>query len=149
MGDLTVRLEGDKELIKELKRLGVDVRAALDDALREGAEVVQRAANPKAPGEHIEIGDAQVRGDGGEIKVGPDDDHWYYRFVETGAAAHTVGASGQVLKLFGEDFVTGSVEHTGFSARPFLRPALDENEGKAQDAMGDELRKAIEKGRSG
>lgn len=144
-----VTIKGDEKLIKELKRLGVDVDRVLDDALKAGAKIIQREANPKAPGPHIEIGDVKKIGDGAEIKVGPDDEHWYYRFLEFGAGPHSIGGH-QILTLFGEEFITGPVEtHPGFAARPFLRPALDEGRGRAQDAMGDELKKAIMKGRSG
>lgn len=143
---LTVTIKGDKKLIQELKAVGVDVQRALDDALKSGAKPIQQVANSKAPGPHIAVSDPQIKGDSGEIKVGPDDNHWYYKFLEYGAGAHTI--PGSILVLFGTDFVTGSVPHPGFAARPFLRPALDENKSQAERRMGDELRKAIERGRA-
>lgn len=146
MSGLTVRIEGDAELIRKLERMGADVDKVLGQALQDGAEVVQQAANPKAPGPNIAISDPKRRGSRREIKVGPDSEHWYYRFIETGAGAHQIGAERQVLKIYGEDYVTGTVQHQGFPARPFLRPAFDENKGRAQDAMGDVLKKAIEQG---
>jgi HK97 gp10 family phage protein len=154
MAGLQVKVEGDIELIKELKRLGVDVDRVLETALEAGAEVVQRAANPKAPAPHIEIGDVEKRGDRTQVKVGPDDEHWYYRYFETGASAHQIAAvSGATLRLAAADgdgygFPT-AVPHPGMGAKPFLRPALDENEAKASNAMGDELKGAILKGKGG
>lgn len=153
---VTVKIEGVEALIKELKRLGADVERAEKDALEAGAEIIRDAARNKAPGGQIEYGYERKRGVGGmdrapqgSIFIGPDEPHWYYRFFEFGAGPHSIGAVGQILTLYGVDFVTAKTPHPGMAKKPFLRPALDENQTRTQKAIGDELEKAILKGRGG
>ena len=128
-----VQVEGVKELLKELERLDTDVTKVKKKALESGAEVIRDAANSRAPGPNVAHGYTRKKGMGGieqarqgAIFIGPDDEHWYYRFFEFGAGAHDVGAASQILTPYGEEFVTGAVPHPGMPAKPFLRPALDE-----------------------
>ena len=140
---ITVKVE-DTELLRDLKKMGVDVNEVLEAALAAGAKIIEDEANRRAPGPHITTGDFKKRGMSAEISVGPDDDHWYYRFFETGATPH--GISGNRLLRFlvgGDEVFARHVSHPGMAAKPFLRPAADENENQTRDAIGDKLKKAL------
>lgn len=142
---VTVRLEGGEELLRKLSQLDLNVRRELRAAGVAGAEVVKAVANGMAPGPHVEINVERAAGTVVEVAIGPDAEHWYYRFHERGAVAHEIrgaallafdGASGLVI--------TPRVSHPGMAAQPFLRPAMDESDGTASDAMGARLRAAVE-----
>lgn len=92
---------------RRLKRLESAVRIeVIRRALGEGGKLIQRAANTRAPGPHVIIevltGTELARGwraasargvksDGIYVAIGPDRTHWYYRFMEYGVKAHSVG----------------------------------------------------------
>lgn len=142
---VTVRLEGGEELLRKLNELDLNVKRELRAAGVAGAEEIRALANGMAPGPHVEIDVVRTTGTVVEVAIGPDAEHWYYRFHERGAVAHEIhgaellafdGASGLVI--------TPRVSHPGMAAQPFLRPAMDENEGPATDAMGARLRAAVE-----
>jgi hypothetical protein len=88
MPPIDMTIEGGEELLKEIKRLGIDVEAMLKAAVLRGAEVIADAANERAPGPHngVEV-DKESKGSV-TVNIGPDEDHWYYRFFETGAGRH-------------------------------------------------------------
>jgi HK97 gp10 family phage protein len=139
-----VTIEGGEELLRKLQKMGVDVREALREAALEGAEAIRGPANQSAPGPHII---AEVVGSdqkGVTVAIGPDEEHWYYRFFESGAQAHEI--TGTPLVFQGEEgtVVTGRVGHPGMAARPFLRPAFDRHKDDAEAGVGEKLRKIIE-----
>jgi len=146
MGGLTVKvtIEGGEELLRRLQQIGVDVRGALEEAALEGAEEIRQPANQNAPGPYIVAEVAEKSDQGVTVAIGPDPEHWYYRFFETGAQAHTI--TGAPLAFEGEEgtVVTGRVSHPGMAARPFLRPAFDERKDAAKESVGERLRKIIE-----
>lgn len=146
MSGLKVVIEGGDELIRELKRIGADVDAVLFVAIEAAGKVVQEAANPNAPSPHVELSrPKKVRG-GVEISVGPDKEHWYHRFFETGAAAHPIKARDKKALLFTDrETYRRVVQHPGMPAQPFLRPALDENENAVRDGFGDKVKAAIKR----
>ena len=79
----------------------------------------------------LEGNDILLGGDGCDIlegrhPIGP----------ESGKAIKFAGAEGQEMVRFG-------VTHPGMAARPFLRPALDGQKGRAVEAVGGELRRRI------
>ena len=144
---VTVKVEGGEELQRKLRRLKGEVNAALDDAAMAGAEVIRRAANSRAPGPHVEAEIVERTKLGAEVNIGPDEEHWYYRFAETGATAHEEKPlNREALAFLGEggDKVVTSVDHPGHPADPFLRPAIDGNVDEANRAVGERLRQAIE-----
>ena len=143
---LTYEIIGGPQLARTLHRLGVDVDKVLEAAVVAGAQIVERAAEPQAPGPHIEIGDPERDGSGVAVEIGPDRTHWYYKFPETGAVPHPIEArDSNVLRLFGRSGpeFRRRVAHPGRPAAPFLRPALDQNERPIQMAVGDQLRVPI------
>ena len=140
---LQVVVLNESEVIAALDRAGIKPRMVLDKAVRAAAELVRAAAVPNAPGPSIsteksdESGATSVTYD-----VGPDREHWYYRFAETGTQAHQV-TPGEARALRIDDRFVARVRHPGTAARPFLRPAIDENEQRAADAAGAVIRDAL------
>lgn len=141
---VVAQIEGGEELLRKLEQLGVDVRGALKAAVLEGAEEIRKPANQDAPGPHIiaEVVDSDQNS--ATVGIGPDEDHWYYQFFETGAQPHEI--TGRPLAFMGEEglIVTGRVGHPGMAASPFLRPAFDRHKGDAENSVGETLRKVVE-----
>lgn len=148
---VTFKLDGDEELLRNLIRLGDAVAgAALGKATLRGADVLEQAAERMAPGPHIETQIIEEAPGLVVVAIGPDKDHWYYQFSETGASPHeipTTKAQGETILHFeggpdGETFAF-KVDHPGMAAAPFLRPAVDTQKDKAIDALADELTVAM------
>lgn len=152
MASKIVTIEGMDELIADLRALGANVARVLEDATRAGAMVIESAADAAAPGPYIEIETQKKTSSFCEVAIGPDKDHWFYRFFESGVQPHEISASTAGALVFEGSsglVVTAQVSHTGMAARPFLRPAVDENESRVVDAAGDVLSRAIDAVASG
>lgn len=142
---IRIELDGDKELMAKLSAMGIGAKAILEAAVSAGAELVRDLARERAPGPEIEMEVARSSATSATAAVGPDKEHWYYRFHETGAGAHPI--KGKPFMVFeGESGTvrTKAVAHPGFGASPFLRPAIDGHEDDAADAMGEVFRVVIE-----
>lgn len=144
---ITIKIEGGEELRRKLNELGEAMAgAALRRAGEAGAKVLQSAANRRAPGPHIETEVVEAGADSVTVAIGPDKDHFYYQFFETGAAAHDI--KGRPLLVFegreGTVFTPG-VKHPGMGARPFLRPAIDEQGDAAAKAAAEALRAEVQR----
>lgn len=148
MAKVTVHLEGEEELKAALEALARAARGAiLERAANDGAEVIRAGAARRAPGPYIEKAVAQQADYAVEVEIGPDEDHWYYGFAETGAAGHAIGPKNRKALAFegrGGEVVRFGVEHPGRPAEPFLRPAIDEDGPEAVEATGATLRRGIE-----
>lgn len=163
-------------------------RAALDA----GGGIIQNAAEQKAPGPYIGVevmkgsalkkdwrsaGAQGIKDDAMYAAIGPDKEHWYYRFHEYGVKPHGVAkrkrtkkeisaraAQGRVayrslkkqfagrspamvFRIDGKLIVTRKVK--GFGAKPFLRPAADSQGGAAMQVIGQVLKREIEKAARG
>lgn len=140
---ITVTLEGGEALVQALRALDGQVKAALRRATLAASEPVVDVANAKAPGPHIEAEVVSATENRVTVAVGPDKEHWYYRFAERGAAAHEITGVPLIFEGRAGMIRTASVSHPGMAARPFLRPAMDEESGAAEAAMGATLRAAI------
>ena len=143
-----IKLEGIDELRKKLDQLQSRVDDAMLDAARAGAKVIVDEANSNAPGPHVVVGNEQTQENEASVEIGPDEEHWYYRFFETGATAHEIkAAKGSALAFEGSagDVITRSVDHPGMAANPFLRPAMEDKEEAAKNAAGKEFRREIER----
>ncbi len=142
-------LEGDEELIKKFYGMEKEFAAgALEDAAQAGADVIADEANRNAPGPHIETDLKKKTRAFAAMEIGPDDDHWYYRFFETGTSAHEVtpkNAGGLELMWMGELIVRMIAHPSGMAAQPFLRPAHDEKKDQAVEATGREFIAVIDK----
>ena len=148
MSKVSFKVEGGKELARKLRALGADAKAILVEAGMAGADVVKDAANADAPGPHIVAKVTQRSATSVEVSIGPDRAHWYYQFVEWGASAHEITKRKAPAMVFEGDqglVIIGGVSHPGVIAKPFLRPAIDTNQGQAVGAVMDNLRDAIDK----
>lgn len=140
----SVRIEGDKDLVKKLMALDKAPQKVLEAATLAAAEVIRAPAASSAPGPEIEKETQEKSALECQVDVGPTKDKWHYRFLETGAPPHVI--RGNPLLVFeGSDgrIVTRVVNHPGMAARPFLRPAFDEKQGGAADAFGAAILGAI------
>lgn len=141
---IEIKLEGGEALMAALRDADVALRAAVREAVMAGAQVVVGAADGNAPGPHIIAKITKSSAAGAVASIGPDADHWHYRFFETGVAAHEI--TGDPLLWFaGRDGLvrTAGVRHPGMPARPFLRPAHDGTVEEQTRAVGDRLREAL------
>ncbi|HEY6072454.1 MAG TPA: HK97-gp10 family putative phage morphogenesis protein [Anaerolineales bacterium] len=174
---------------RKLQKLAAAVRAeVVKQALLAGGGVIKDAALQKAPGPHIGIevmpgsqlskkwrsaGSQGIKPDGLYVAVGPDADHWYYRFPEYGVKAHGVARRkrtrkeiqlraasprearsairrqfagrkpAMVFSINGKLIFTRKVR--GFAAKPFLKPAAENNQEAAIQELGNVLGREIEK----
>lgn len=142
---VTIKLTGDKELKRKLDQLGRRAQASLLKAAEAGAQVIEDAAEQKAPGPHIATGNQKIDGGRAEVDIGPDEEHWHYQFFETGASGHEI--TGRPLVFEGKQglVVTRRVNHPGMPAEPFLRPAMSERREEAKDAAGKVFKAEIDK----
>lgn len=142
---IEVKLEGGEELIAALRELDLSVRSTLRAATLAGAEVIAAAADGLAPGPHIEAEVTSASAGKIEVAIGPDKEHWYYRFSETGTAPHEIEGSSMLAFEGDEGWVrTRQVAHKGMAARPFLRPAHDAKSLEAEAKLGTVVRERIE-----
>lgn len=140
-----VSLEGKEELLAALKQMASAIKKqVMEEAVREGGAVILERAKALAPGPYIAMEISQLTERYAEVSIGPDDDHWYYRLFETGAAEHEIkGAPLAFINQRGRLLLTKSVSHPGMEARPWLRPAADEEQERAKSVLGDFLRKKL------
>lgn len=142
-----VEVEGGDELIAELRALGVDVEMALKEATLAGGQVLVDEMNDLAPGPHI---DAEVRSatpNKVTLDIGPDPQHWYYRFFETGVQPHEITPRTKKALAFDDVVVKRVTKHPGMAARPFMRPVADTRADEAAAAVGGHLAAVIERHR--
>jgi HK97 gp10 family phage protein len=142
---ISVKLEGGEELLEALRQIDANMKAALRSATLAGAQPIADAANSMAPGPHIETEVVSATTGEATVAIGPDKEHWYYRFQETGAAAHEITGSPLFFEGRAGLIRTASVTHPGVAAKPFLRPAHDAKGDDARDELGAALRVEIEK----
>ena len=115
-----IKVEGGEELAENLRRLGIKMEEAIKPGLEKGGEIVRVDGSNRAPRRRGKLAADIVKSkvEKNEIKVGPGKDVWYGKFPELGTSR--------------------------MSARPYLRPALDENKDKINEAIRKELSKVIE-----
>lgn len=137
----------DDELLAAFKALGDNVASALENAGKAGGEVIHKAAESRAPGPNIGMEVKEKDSQHVLVVIGPDKEHWFYQFAETGATAHEIVATKRQRLVFtgreGTIFMK-RLQHPGMAAEPFLRPAIDLSGEAAKEAAGSELKRAIE-----
>jgi hypothetical protein len=148
MPKVTVKLEGAEELQAAIMQLDRAVRGStIERAGLAGAEVIRDLARGKAPGPYVDLEVPRQSDVAIEYGIGPDAEHWYYGFLETGVKPHSFGpASKKALAFAGSEGeqVVIRVDHPGFPADPFLRPAIDGGKEEATAEAGRVLKAAIE-----
>lgn len=142
---LTGSIEGTKEMGAAFQRLGTAVRGVLVEAVEAGGEVIRGDAEARA-GDTIGMRVSRRTEALTEVEIGPPKEKWYMRFWETGAQSHEI--TGAPL-AFGPGLpepgvVTGRVDHPGMPARPFMRPAVDNQAEAARLVLGETLLRVIE-----
>jgi HK97 gp10 family phage protein len=165
---LSFKLIGGKELHDKLHKMGESVVHANARAAREAELPILREANLLAPGPHILALTSVIESteDLSVVNIGPDPEHWYYCFTETGTSAHEIFGQlsrpkGWVGNKRGKPSKTGKkmlrfisrgtfvtvkkVNHPGMPARPFLRPAMQHNTELAYKIAGEVFMREINK----
>ena len=127
---MSAELYGDKKLNTDLLKHRNAVKRRTGVALRAGGMLIRNAAQTKAPVltgnlkrsinvEAIETGAVQLAIIGTEVSYAPH--------MEYGTTAHTINSS-VFIKGVGWRYIG---KHPGTKARPFLRPAFDEQQDAA------------------
>ena len=148
-GFFYAELQGIDELLDSIKLIAgiAEKLEVIEEALTAGAEIIRKAAhtnNPRADVQ-MELGDVKMRGvlTGGKrltMSIGPSEAKWRYTYVETGTRAHEVSPKNkEALKLYqAEGIITkNTLQIPSTAAKPFLRPAFDENKNKAIAKFGE------------
>lgn len=140
---IDVTIEGGEELLEKLSRIDDDLRSVLRAATLAGAQVVADLAAGLAPGPEIATDVVEATSGHCVVAIGPDAEHWYYQFHETGAAPHEI--LGTPLQFEGDAGLVraAQVSHPGMAAQPFLRPAHDGSQDEQRNAMAQRLQEAI------
>jgi len=145
MSSVSIRLEGQEELLAQLKAIGAEVEREVEAALTSGAKPLVERANDLAPHPQILIEVRESRGGAVVVAVGFPGEKWYWRFFELGAGAHEIKGDPR-LAFQGRGGVMRPVRvsHPGMAAEPFLRPAYDETHAEIVRRIGDYIRSVIE-----
>lgn len=112
---VTVRIEGWEELERNLRKLGstINERELLENALMDGAKIVQDEIRTSAPYKTGQLRDSIAISKKGRekysVRIGPSGKGFYGRFLELGTSTH--------------------------SAKPFVRPSFDAVRSEAQQAI--------------
>lgn len=121
-----MQVKGLVELKKNLEKVGRNVTDVMDDAIMAGAAVIEKAAKAKAP---VKFGrlrrsiTAEIKSKSYTfvtVRVGPGKEGFYGRFVELGTKK--------------------------MPAKPFLRPAFDENVQEARKEIRKVIKEAVKRG---
>ncbi len=133
------QVEGLDELMANFEAA---IRAAMGQPVVQagvaGAEIIGETANQLAPGPHNVIVVRVASESNALLFIGPDKEHWHYRFFETGTQAHYIMptnkaalAGGALPHPLSKQLAVG-----GIAARPFLRPAIDQEGERVLGVMG-------------
>lgn len=136
------KIEGADALVRALVKAGVDVGQALEAATQAGANLIQQAANGSAPEPLIATEVVKRKPLRVEIEIGPPDDKWQWKFVETGAQPHEI-AGPLSIPIEGRLHLVGGAQHPGMAAQPFLRPAFDTQRKPAVTALGERIKQEL------
>lgn len=153
MSGATFVVTGGDDIVRKLRAMGVNMERAQEIVLRAGAEVVRAAAadNVRSASSSVasDVTVARVRDENGAVVIGiaPTRKTWYSVFLERGTRPHPVTMpQGKALRFVGSsgEAYRRTIQHTGTRARPFMRPAADENHERIVDAVGDKARTILE-----
>ena len=126
--------KGGKELAQLINMLGKDGVRLADKSLRFSMRPVRKTARQLAPKDTGQLRKSIVI----KKKKGTKNIRKYVvvttdpkaHLIELGVARHTISlkrkSDKQAMKV-GGDFVKGEIDHPGIAAKPFLRPALEQN----------------------
>jgi len=134
---ITIHVD-DTEVLKAFQELQEHARQALEDAAMAAAEPIVQSANQRAIKPVVETKTIEHSKNKIELLIGVPKEYFYVAIFETGAQAHEINPKRKRALAF-EDVVIGGVSHPGVAARPFLRPAFDENQDRAVEIVKDKL----------
>lgn len=152
---VTASVEGADEMVRELLKLGANVKKTEVGAIRAGGRIIANAANTNANGISSQSGrkvSLRVRRRKG-FTVGsiyPAKGFAHLRLFEygTGAGLRWARKGGPFTFYAGNRLVvTRIIRHPGLIARPWLRPAFDANAQAAVDKIGQVYVDAVEAAR--
>ena len=146
---VTAKVEGGEELLRRLEKMGLDVTRVLAIAAQAGAQVIADTANGLAPSPNVLIeGDTKASSKNKvTLNIGPSEEKWYWRFLETGAVGHGISPRSKKALAFevdGERVLAWAVQHPGMAAQPFLRPAFDKEKDNATKAVGENIKQVTQ-----
>jgi HK97 gp10 family phage protein len=148
------KVEGLAELEKLLQQLPANIeKNVMRGALRAGQGVIAEAARQKVPVDSGALRDSiRVTVDGQALRRGVVSVFvkaggavkgkvaaFYAHMVEFGTARHWIKPKNR-KSLFFAGIARDVVDHPGAQAKPFLRPAFDENKDAALQAVADYIR---------
>lgn len=171
----TVVVEGGEELTHKLRLAGDRVTEVLPKAGQAGGALIRGFALRGAPGPHI-VAEPGKPWNAKEVsfEIGPDKDHWYYRFFEFGVqmfeinmitkrsrrsavdkrrtakAGYNVTVRGRPIKSdkravkFGAGNIFSSVFRGPMAARPFMRKAVREHNDAIAQRVGDVFKRVLD-----
>lgn len=141
-----IKIEGLAELKKMLDLIPVKLEAkVMRNALAAGGRVFAREAKQNVPvksgalKESIRVNSRVKNGKATATVKAGNKQVPYANIVEHGAVAHLI--KGPVV-LNGQ--VRENIEHPGFTAKPFMRPAFDNKATDAAEAVGKHIKKQID-----
>lgn len=146
-----LHVAGLAELDKLLKELPAKIEGnIMRGAVRAGAKVLEEKAKQLAPvddgdlRESIRVSTRSRRGRVSATITAGNKKVFYAHMVEFGTARHLIKPKKR-KSLFFAGLAREVVDHPGSSAKPFMRPALDNNQREAVDAAASYIRQRIEK----
>lgn len=110
-----------------------------------GAALVEEKAGVKAPSRDGVASELVSKGAGAvTAAVGATKDNWHYIFIERGRqGGYTVRVKEKKALRIGARFAM-KARPSAMPARPFLRPAVDENIEAIRDEVGKPIKAALE-----
>lgn len=154
---LTGRIVGGDKLAKKLLKTPVDVDAALEKVFQDVAGDIRDEAKSRVP-----VGTGRLRdsitvkkrkkknsvfrsvqtGTRRRLKIDPKEDNYYPAAVEYGSVPHNIPITYTDSQGRSQQRI---IKHPGNKPRPFLRPALESNRAKFDQAVITALNKLIRK----
>lgn len=153
---MNVDILGGKALAKALSELPTKIeKNIMRAALRAGAAVIAAEARNNVPVDSAEL-KSTIRTSSNAKRgmveanavVGTRKKGWYATFVEFGTAPHIIkaGKNKPVLSFRDRNGVwrrATQVNHTGATAKPFMRPAFDTRGDEAVKAVAEKIRERL------
>jgi HK97 gp10 family phage protein len=134
-------VHGLAELRRALNKLPERVELNILSAMaRAGAQVVRKDALARlgtADKKSVVLRKRKTRRGLAKYSIGPSGEKFYLMFLELGARPHSIKPKKANVLADKESgfFAGGEVQHPGVTARPWLRPAIDENLHRIVEAM--------------
>ncbi len=148
----TIRIKGMAELTRRLREVKEAIADTLEDAGTKGMLAIEGGARNKVS---VDIGELRrgittktLEKSEASVKIGTGTNVTYGPYLEYGTGIYAENGEGRdtpwVYYYAGTKGPEGWRFTRGIRAKPFLRPAYDENKEVVQDIVRDELERAIQ-----